>query len=209
MTDLPNYTDELDAVLSAIIDLTLRLPYLGSTQSLEQVAEIIDMVIDCNHEPFELVFEPLYEYLKPKAYWKILRYIYGQSHGLYHCHELVRDVFSAPVPCRYALMTKAERDYIKTLPNEITIHRAMTVQEFESDVNGVSWTMDYDTAVRFRDEIHTGFTKTPLPKTIKTLTIKKSKAVAYFGGVIDYIHELIDVEHDNYTCMESEIIYLG
>jgi hypothetical protein len=82
---------------------------------------------------------------------------------------------------KHCLMTEENIQYLESLPDEIEIHRGMTVRESENKNYGLSWSLNKNIAEffaykypdnQFHDE----------EKTVVSLTIPKKEVIAYIGG---------------------------
>jgi hypothetical protein len=79
-------------------------------------------------------------------------------------------------------MEPVERDFIKNLPDTITIYRGMTREEYGSGNFGISWTLDMAQA-RFFAFIYTHNQHTAhLSKMVVQATAKKECIIACFSG---------------------------
>jgi len=83
-------------------------------------------------------------------------------------------------------MSKREQKYLSILPEDLTIFRGMTVQEFESGDFGVSWTLKKDVAEFFAYTYGRNQATSHLPKMVHELHVKKSDIIAYFGERKEY-----------------------
>jgi hypothetical protein len=116
------------------------------------------------------------------TYWKWLPTAYQCSDYIYEqmSREDLIDLFDVPRLNTECIMTADEADYLASLPNTITIHRAMCVEEYESGQYGLSWSLSPEVVQFYADEYirqrHTG------KKVIKTVTIDKKDAIAYWAG---------------------------
>lgn len=91
-------------------------------------------------------------------------------------------------------MEQEERETLNRLPDNIEIYRAMVVKEDKSKQYGISWTLSKKTAEFFKNEYFRNFATYNQERIIKTITIPKSKVIAYLNGrqeqEIIYINEL-------------------
>ncbi|MCX6244618.1 MAG: hypothetical protein NTU98_07920 [Bacteroidetes bacterium] len=81
---------------------------------------------------------------------------------------------------REHMMTKEERAVFAKLPDEITIYRGMTMNEFNSGDFGVAWSLDKKYAEFFAYEFFRYFSIAGIEKTVHQLTVKKEDVIAYF-----------------------------
>jgi hypothetical protein len=120
--------------------------------------------------------------LKGKYYWYALRNAYDVSDNLYHIKGLVKAAFCKNEPERQSLMSKKERDYLKVLPEQITIYRGMTEVEYKSGHFGISWTLKKEVADFFVHTYLRNHATNHIKKTVHELVINKSDAIAFFNG---------------------------
>lgn len=85
-----------------------------------------------------------------RAYWKYLGEAYSEQDKYPLPVEVTRYLFGSDRTCRNMLMTAAEKEFLKALPEVVTIYRSMSVEEYESGVYGVSWTLDLEVANFFQ-----------------------------------------------------------
>lgn len=155
--------------------------------------KIDDILIRCNsYERFPM-FLTMSKGLKGELYWYTLRQCYEISDNLFRYRKEIKESFSSNESERNKLMTKRELNYLNSLPEEITIYRGMTIEEFKSGEFGVSWTLKKKVGEFFMKTYGRNFDTNHLPKMVHKLTIKKSDIISYFGGrkefEIIYIHK--------------------
>jgi hypothetical protein len=124
-------------------------------------------------------------------YWYGLSLAYQCSDNLFQYEGLVRAAFESKRDCRDYLMNKSKKLFLKNLPDEIMIYRAMTIKESKSRRFGVSWTLSKEVAEFFRDKYTRNHATRNEPKIIIEKVVSKENIVAYF-----------------YEREEQEIIYL-
>ena len=131
--------------------------------------------------------------LKGKKYWYNLKVAYTDSDDLFRYSEQIKECFSKKEPEVYYLMDFKELDYLKSLPEKITIYRAMTESELVSGVFGVSWTLKKDIAEFFCYKYQRNYSTIGLKKVIHKITIYKKDIIAFFNNrnefEIIYIHK--------------------
>ncbi len=156
--------------------------------------EIRDILwgIGCNSWNRYETFLTIASKLEKENYWYGLRIAYEGSDNLYIQKKNVYRAFSKNEPCKNALMSKEERKYLKSLPDQITIFRGMTELELKSKNFGVSWTLKKEVAQFFSETYQRNYSTKHLPKTIHSIDIEKSKVVAFFNKIkefeIIYLH---------------------
>ena len=89
-------------------------------------------------------------------------------------------------------MTTEELEFLKNLPDKVTIYRGMTVEESTKEHQGVSWTLDKKVAEFFAYQYTRNQSTSKKPKTVVEKVIDKSEIIAVFLGR-----------------EEQEIIYMG
>lgn len=152
--------------------------------SKKKLKEIIDdVLLKCDSfDRFAGFLELCWKYnLKGDMYWYALKETYSTCDNLYGFKDNIKQAFSSEEPSREKLMSKKEQKYLSTLPENLTIYRGMTVQEFESGDFGVSWTLSKDVAEFFAYTYGRNHATAHLPKMVHELQVKKSDIVAYFS----------------------------
>jgi len=152
--------------------------------SKTKLKEIIDdVLLKCDsYDRFAGFLELDWNYdLKGDMFWYALKETYSTCDNLYGFKDNIKQAFSSEEPSREKLMSKKEQKYLSTLPENLTIYRGMTVQEFESGDFGVSWTLRKDVAEFFAYKYCRNQATAHLPKMVHELPIKKSDIIAYFG----------------------------
>ena len=119
--------------------------------------------------------------LKGRLYWYALRQTYDCCDNLFDYRNDVKMSFRSEEPERQVLMNKKERDYLQNLPEQITIYRGMTEQEYKSGIFGVSWTLRYETAEFFAETYIRNFATNHLTKVVHELVVNKSEVIAFFN----------------------------
>ncbi|AFK04120.1 hypothetical protein Emtol_2987 [Emticicia oligotrophica DSM 17448] len=127
--------------------------------------------------------------LSDKEYWSYLNECYTMQDYSTAPYALTVNLFKSDRKEKEFLMSDSEREFIKSLPDEVTIYRGMSKDEYKSKKYRFSWTLDKSIAEMFAKR------NSLLYKTefvVCKLIIPKDKIVAYF------------VERE-----EKEVIYLG
>jgi hypothetical protein len=83
-------------------------------------------------------------------------------------------------------MTKNESDYLKGLPEQLTIYRGMTEKEFTQKTFGISWTLKQETAEFFAKVYFRNFDTNKLKKIVHQIKINKTDVIAFFNGRQEY-----------------------
>jgi len=147
------------------------------------------------------VFLSIKPILTGKLYWYALKQAYTQSDNLYYYSYDIKQAFSSQEPHRETMMNQCEQKYLQGLPNEITIYRAMTVNEFESGVFGVSWTLKKNIADFFSSTYVRNIDTYGIKKTIVEKTISKDQIIAFFNDRDEF--EIIHITGDFKTFTEG------
>ncbi len=119
--------------------------------------------------------------LKGRSYWHALGIAYTDSDNLFHYSGLVKAAFLKNKLGREYLMNEEEQNYLKDLPNEITIYRGMTEIELQQKDFGISWTLKKEVAEFFAQKYWRNLSTDQYKKTVHKLTIDKSQVIAFFN----------------------------
>jgi len=142
-------------------------------------------------EVFLKMAEALQRY--PELYWYALRQAYDSSDGIFSKSCEVELSFGCGLPGKENLMTNDELNFFNHLPGQVTIYRAMSVEEYESGSFGVSWTLSKKVAEFFLTYWRCPDVRKGNPKTIAQIEVHKFSLIAYFNGrdeeEIIYMHE--------------------
>lgn len=128
------------------------------------------------------MFSRLYKLLSDKGYWYALGKAYtGGDWPDNYTNDEKRWFFGSHRPFREYLMTSAERRYFDSLPQKVTIYRAMTILEQESGDFGLSWTMSKKVAEFFAYKYQRYARYQDHEKVIHALDVDKKTIIAYFA----------------------------
>jgi hypothetical protein len=119
--------------------------------------------------------------LTQKQWWYGFRVAYEGSDNLYDSGEEIREILSWVDDFSYVrelMMEEEEIEYFNSLPDKLTIHRGMTVDEFNSGNFGVSWSLDKEVAEYFAYTYPRNHSTQHLPKMVHSVKIKKDKVIA-------------------------------
>jgi hypothetical protein len=131
--------------------------------------------------------------LKGKLYWYALRNAYEMSDNLFSYRYDLKKAYQSSEPERGYLMTKKERDYLISLPEQLTIYRGMTYQEYNSRDFGISWTLKKKTAEFFAFKYSRNHATNHSKGFVHEIVIYRSEVIAFLNGrkefEIIYIHQ--------------------
>lgn len=115
-------------------------------------------------------------------YWYALRNSYESSDNMFEYSEIVKNCFLKDEPQRKYLMTPNEIEYLKTLPEQITIYRGMSENELMQKSFGCSWTLKKEIAEFFANTYQRNLTTNHLKKIVHEIYISKSEVIAFFNN---------------------------
>jgi hypothetical protein len=131
-------------------------------------------------------FFTISKWLNKRNYWYALRSAYEMSDNLFDHKDSIKNAFLKQEPCRNFLMTKAERKFVKQLPERIVIYRGMSLKELRTKDYGVSWTLKKEQAEYFAYTYPRNFNTAHLKKTVHKLEINKKDVIAFLEGREEY-----------------------
>ena len=187
-----NLANELEAKYQLINDLTTILSDQNNIKLNEQQINsfIFSVGIGSLNRLERFYFWS--KYLPSHLYWKYLSEAFIMSDNLYEFKDQVKELFSSTLPDRDQLMTAKELKYFKTLPDTLTIYRAMTIKESLSKDYGISWTLDKKVAEYFRDKYKRNYSSENEHKTIIELKVNKCDLIAFIDrrkeAEVIYLH---------------------
>lgn len=120
--------------------------------------------------------------LTDAEYWYGLGLAYTSSDNLSQWRHLGKSAFSSKRPKREHLMNGEERKKFAALPERLRIYRGMTEEEYKSGVFGISWTLSEKVAKFFAEKYLRNHATNRLPKTVHSIQVNKSDAIAFFNG---------------------------
>jgi len=118
------------------------------------------------------------ESLSNEDYWMILGFCYTTSDFAFVNSELLKEMFLTDRPKKEFLMNEEEREYLNSLPEELTIYRGCSVAEIESNQFRYSWTLSKKTAEFFAYEYNRN---ADIECSVVSKKISKSSVIAYFN----------------------------
>lgn len=124
--------------------------------------------------------EDIGEIISDKKYWSIIGITWSGCDNRVEYQEGVKCLFRSKRKFRQYLMSSEDESYLKNLPDEITIYRGMTVDEFKSGDFGISWSLKKKVA-NFFTRYPRNYQAYDLPKTICELKIKKRDVIAFLN----------------------------
>jgi hypothetical protein len=89
--------------------------------------------------------------------------------------------FTKNTPENEFLFSEEERKFVNSLPQQISIFRGMTLEEYESGNFGISWTLDETIAKYFLTTFRRNYDTANSEKMVHSLAIDKNQIVAYFN----------------------------
>jgi hypothetical protein len=113
-------------------------------------------------------------------FWEYIGEFYMRSSGSIDVLQLLKLIFSSPRKNKDCLMTLEEKQYLDYLPDEIEIHRGMSVKESKNKNYGMSWSLSKKVAEFFAYEYYQTIASGK-PMTVVTIKIPKNEAIAYFN----------------------------
>jgi len=129
--------------------------------------------------------------LKNENYWYGLGQAIDDCEILHFCKNQVKKALQDKThQGREHMMSEEERAKFAQLPDEITIYRGMTMDEYNSGDFGVAWSLDKKQAEFFAYEFFRYFSIAGIEKTVHQMTVKKADVIAYFEreDTIIYVH---------------------
>jgi hypothetical protein len=123
-----------------------------------------------------------------EEYWINLRDAYIRQDFEQLNYKDLKKIFSSKRNFKEKLMDNEEHEFLKSLPEKITIYRGGSIEELNSGY-GLSWTLDKEIAIKFVN-IKSAISLDKM--VVHELIIPKTKVVAYIN-----------------SRKEEEIIYIG
>ena len=119
--------------------------------------------------------------LDDRLYWIGLKHAYSGCDNTYRYRDVLKDLFTTDKDNREFLMSEEERDFLRSLPDIVTVYRAMTYLELESCNYGISWTLNEQRAEYFRDEYRRNHSTAHLEKLVMEEYVSKELIIAYWN----------------------------
>jgi hypothetical protein len=113
-------------------------------------------------------------------FWKYIGTFYMISSGTIDVLQLLKLIFSSKRKNKDCLMTLEEKQHLDSLPDEIEIHRGMSIKESKNRNYGMSWSLSKKVAEFFAYEYYQTITSGK-PMTVMTIKIPKNEAIAYLN----------------------------
>ncbi|PKQ46077.1 hypothetical protein [Confluentibacter flavum] len=127
-------------------------------------------------------FLDLKQKLSGESYWYALRIAYTDSDNLFYHKSSIMDSFLCDEPFREHLMENDEIEYLKSLPDKVTIYRGMTKEELKSGFYGCSWTLKKEVAEFFADKYNRNYSTNNLKKIVVKKKILKEDIIAFLNN---------------------------
>jgi hypothetical protein len=158
----------------------------------EEIDDIIFGIGSDSYNRFQ-VFIELIPKLKGKSYWYALRNAYDMADNLLKYSKIIKECFLKDEPQKEYLMTPEEIEYLKNLPEEITIYRGMSKEEFNQKTFGISWTLNKEVAEFFANNNLRNHHTNHLKKVVHEIRINKSEVIAFLNDRKEF--EIIYIKH--------------
>jgi hypothetical protein len=113
-------------------------------------------------------------------YWYALGLTYVNGDGMASYRKESKMLFQSKQPSRHSLMNDEELEIYNNLPDELTIYRGMTVEEYESGDWSISWTLDKSIADFFATKYIRNGKDYGKTKIVHEVKITKDQVIAYF-----------------------------
>lgn len=172
-----DFDEEEDDVINPYANLYLPGELALLEKYIEGGVSFDDVLLGCSTNEGIKYFTRYESKLTDKEYWTNLNYVYAMHDYQKLPSELYQALFSSARKDKRYLMKKEEHQFLKSLPDKITIYRGMSEEEFNGNNFGISWTLSKKVATLFANRSLYGERK----KKVKQMIIDKSRIVAYFS----------------------------
>lgn len=117
------------------------------------------------------------EHFSDEEYWNLLGFVWIDSENIYQHFWEAHKYMTSDRPGRWQhMMEESERESFEKLPQELTIYRGWC---YEESAQGLSWTLDENTAHWFASRFAAGFKQDPF---VTKAIVDKNSVLAYFLG---------------------------
>jgi hypothetical protein len=118
--------------------------------------------------------------LKGRIYWYALRLSYCSSDNLYRLKENIKEAFNKNEPERASIMNFKERKFIDKMPDQCTIYRGMTTEEYNNCDYGISWSLKKEIAEFYAYTYLRNHSTAKSKMEVHSITINKQDIIALF-----------------------------
>ena len=139
------------------------------------------LLLCSSDDRFQKFYDLREKFINKGIYWETLSYHYPLCKNTYRFNKEIKEVFTADVPGKEALMTNEVKGFINNLPETITIYRGMTLEEEECGNYGVSWTLNKKVAEKFAYNYLYNYDTRNKKRIVKEIEINKSNIITYFN----------------------------
>lgn len=152
---------------------------LNETKVIIEKGATIDMIFHLSTPADKIRTFNKYQHLFDDAeYWEKLGWAYILQDYQSVPYGILMHYFSLNKPGKEFLMTEEEKEFFNNLPDQVTIYRGMSKEEFESGRFRFSWTLKKATAKQFAKRTKDLYEK---PTLVHELTVKKEDILCYFN----------------------------
>lgn len=167
---ISTYLPELNAMLNAEYEQKLA----GVERA--RAAGDWETLVDLHQKPYQLdAFLDVADVMDDETYWTVLGRLWVRSESIYDQESEWLRVLTAPRPSRHLLMTADERAALAAMADPIEVFRGFCHDGREV---GLSWTTDYERAVRFAKRF-AGLTPATFARVARG-TVTKGNVLAHF-----------------------------
>jgi hypothetical protein len=111
---------------------------------------------------------------RPSEFWALVAYVWQDSENIRQNLRKWKRLWGIPIEGRQACMSDEDKHVFNSLPERIVVWRGTSHRRY---INGLSWTLDQERAVRFAR----GFCAGPRVPLVAKGTVSKGDVLAYFG----------------------------
>jgi hypothetical protein len=153
--------------------------YLSKKEQLDEVVEQEDWIsyLALHERPhrLEALLELIQEFkVADEQIWPVVGWAWSDTEGVRWNLDTWRGIWSMECQYRHLVMHEDERKVFDQLPEQMTIWRGVN---HEDAVQGLSWTLNRDTAVRFAKR----FAEENDPLLLAKGQVTKGNVLAYFA----------------------------
>ncbi|MDB0603082.1 hypothetical protein PL373_18510 [Tenacibaculum maritimum] len=132
--------------------------------------------------------------LSDEEYWKNLSIAYTMQDYNKVPYEIIYALFNADKTNKECLMVNDELEYFNNLPDNLMIHRAMTITEKKSGKYRFSWTLSEKVAEKFLERNSMSYDE---EMTIHSIQVNKKDVLAYLNSRNE--EEIIYITNNDYN----------